>query len=148
MAARIVEVRNALAAAISAWWAPSAPDAVLTPWRFDLDSKTHTGRKVYVFPSEYATENVARGFEQGDYAFALVVAEKYEEQGQPSDAWTDERVEWCESLLALLSNPASRLLDNALHPQDAAVTTVCDIEELTARKLFFSVLNVTYREHA
>lgn len=145
MAARIVEVRNALAAAITTWWTPSAPDAVLTPWRFDLDSKTHTGRKVYVFPSEYARENVARGREQCDYAFALIVAERYEEQGQPPDSWTDERVEWCESLLEHLDTPGNLLL-SSLWPQEAAVTTVFDLEELSARKLFFSVLNLTYRE--
>lgn len=145
MAARIVQVRNALAAAISAWWTPSAPDAVLTPWRFDLDTKTHTGRKVYVFPSDYTTENIARGFEQGDYGFTLIVAEKYEEQGEPPDAWTDERVEWCESLYQLLADPEALLL-SSLWPQEAAVTTVFDLEELSARKLFFSVLNVTYRE--
>jgi hypothetical protein len=145
MAARIVEVRNALAAVISAWWTPSNPDAVLAPWRFDIDSKTHTGRKVYVFPSEYGSENIARGFSQDDYAFVLLVVEKYDEQGFPPDAWTDERVEWCESLLGVLGDPESLLL-SSLWAQETAVSTVFDLEELTARKLFLSVLNVTYRE--
>lgn len=145
MAARIVEVRNALAAAISAWWTPTAPNAVLTPWRFDIDTKTHTGRKVYVFPSEYLRENIARGAEQADYTFAVLVAERYEDQGQPPDSWTDDRVEWCESLLEQLDTPGNLLL-SSLWPQEAAVTTVFDLEELTARKLFLSVLNVTYRE--
>jgi len=147
MAARIVEVRNALAAAITAFWTHSSPDQVRTPWRLDYTVKTLTGRKVDVYPSEYLTENVARNFEQGDYTFAIVVAEKYEEQGEPTDAWTDERVAWCESLLEHLNDPANQLL-SSLWPQEAAVTTVCDLEELTVRKLFFSVLSITYREHA
>lgn len=145
MAARIVEVRNALAAAIRAWDTPSHADEVLTPWRFDLDTKALTGRKVFVFPSEYAVENIARQAEQASYSFVLVVAEKYEEQGQPGDAWVDERVLWCEGLLQLLDDPEALLL-GSLWPQESAVATVCDIEELTARKLFFSVLNITYRE--
>lgn len=155
MAARIVEVRNGVVARVAAWWEPAAPDEVSAPWDLDLDTGKMKGRKVQVFPSTYTGGPVTRGQDQDDYTLVVLVAEVFEPSGDIPPEWVDERVAWCESLLDLLGDPrAERLLavdgapDSGLWPETAECTTVYDLEELTERKLFLSVLTITYREHA
>jgi len=157
MAARITEVRNAVAAAINAAWVSreSVNDEVVTLSRVTIDSATHAGRKVYVFRSAYAEVPVTRDEDQGDYTIAVMVVERYAGQGHPPESWVDARVDWCEWLVNLLGDARGpRLLavegqpDSGLWPEVAEVTTVHDLEELTEKKLFVSVLNVTYREHS
>lgn len=155
MSARVVEVRDALKARVSEWWGAAAPNEVRSPWRMDYRTAELVGRKVDIYPAEYASDNATRGAEQGDYRFLIVVAEVYPDPGDPPDDWIDERVAWCESLLnALDDRDAARLLPTDGEPYSglwcelAAVTTVFDLEELTTRNFFFSVLDVTYREQA
>lgn len=153
MAARVTEVRDAVKGAVEAWWQPSAADEVLTAWRADLDVKGWRGRKVYVFPAEYATENVTRADEQGDYTLSVLVAERCPDAGDPLDAWLDDRAAWVESLYEMLSAPALRLLPTPGEPysglwcERAAVVSVYDLEMLTQAKMFMSEIAVTYREH-
>lgn len=158
MAARIVEVRGAAVARVNDAWTDraSVDDAVSGPWRLDIDVAKHKGRKVYVFPSSYTGGPATRAEDQNDYTLAVVVAEVYRGGGDPPDDWIDARalfVEWLAN--TVLGDPrAGRLLavegdpDSGLWPESAEVTTVYDLEELTQKKLFFSVLTITYREHA
>ncbi len=153
MAARTTEARDAIVSLIAGWWTPTAPDAVLAPWRFELRMKSHAGRKVYVLPSEYATENVTRAQEQGDYGYAVLVAERYTPADDPPDAWVDERVAWVEGLYGLLSASDLRLLADpgepcsGLWPDRVEVSTVLDYPALTQGKLFLSEIRATFREH-
>lgn len=155
MAARIVEVRNAVVARIlAAWVGRGADDNVTGPYRLDIDTKKLKGRQVYVFPSSTTGGPAYRGDDQNDYTLVVLVAEVYTGKGNPPDAWVDARVEFCEWLnQTVLGDPrAPRLLavegveDSGLWPETAEVTTVYDIEELAEKKLFLSVLGVTYRE--
>lgn len=153
MSARTTEARDALVALIAGWWAPTAPDAVLAPWRFELKARSHAGRRVYVLPADYARENVTRAQEQGDYGYAVLVAERYATAGDPPDAWVDERVAWVESLYGLLSASDLRLLADpgepysGLWPDRVEVATVLDYPALTQGKLFLSEIRATFREH-
>lgn len=153
MAARITEVRNGVVDKITSAWGPTGNDAVIGLTRVDIDSKAVAGRKVYVFRSGYSTTPADRGEDQGDYTVAVMVVERYTGQGDPPETWIDDRVDWCEWLVRLLGDPrGDRLLATAgdpysgLWPQSAEVTVVHDIEELAEKKLFVSVLSVTYRE--
>jgi hypothetical protein len=157
MAARITEVRDAAADRVREWWDPTGPDEVRGCYRFDYDSRTAAGRKVFVLPVSYTGSPVTRREDADDYALAVVVVERFpaESAGDPDEAWVDERVEWVEDLLNLLGNArgANLLADpgdptSGLWPETAEATAVCDLEDLMEKKVFLAVLNVTYREHA
>ena len=153
MAARIVEVRDAVVERVAAWWGPSAPDEVLGPAEFDLDTSKMLGRQVRVFPSTYTGGPVDRSGDQNDYTVVIAVTEVFRDAGEVPAAWVDELVAWSERLLnAVGSVRAERLLatgeaGSGLWPETAECTTVYDLEELTERKLFLSVLTIMYREH-
>lgn len=166
--ARVNEVRDALAARIEAAWIPYATsivtpatatqrarageqDEVITAARWEIKERVHRGRKIYVVRDRLAGRPGTRGEDEQDYGFLVFVAEFYRDQGEPPDEWVDERVEFCEWLLRLLGNPrAGRLLPDSasggLWPQEAEITVVVDREELDERKLFASMLTLTYRE--
>lgn len=154
--ARITEVCDGVVALVEDWWGPTSPDDVSAPVEFDLDTAKLDGRKVWVFPASYAGAPVNRGEDQGDYSLTITVAELYPDAGAIDKAWFRERVKFCEDLLAAITNVRGpNLLSDEADPdrtglwaQESGVTTVYDVELLTERKLFLSVLNVTYREHA
>lgn len=160
MAARIVEVRNAIVTKVGNAWVSrgSIDDAVTGPWRLDIDTKKLKGRQVFVFPSTYTGNPANRAQDQNEYTLVLLVAEVYRgtPAGDPPDAWIDERVLFCEWLANdVLGNPrAERLLavegesESGLWPESVEVTTVYDVEELAERKLFLSVITATFREDA
>lgn len=153
--ARIIEARDALKQLIDTHWPvedrESADDEVLTPWVFRVEAEKVKGRKVFVFASAYTAELATRASDRGDYTFVILVVERYREQGDPPDEWIDGRVnfvEWLSNVTGDVRGP--RLLAtnsrDGLWPEVAEVETVYDTEELTERKLFVSVLNITYRE--
>ena len=154
--ARIIEARDALKEKIDTLWPvetreSQTDDEVLTPWLFRIEADKVVGRKVFLFPSAYATEFATRASDRGDYTFVLLVVERYREQGDPPDEWVDGRVSFCEWLANVTGDARGpRLLAtnhlDGLWPEVAEVTTVFDLEELTERKLFLSVLTITYRE--
>lgn len=155
---RILPVRDALRDTINEWWEERDDpenDEVLCPWKFPIQTAGIAGRKVVIFPSAYAGVPVTRAEDQDDYSHTILVVERYREQGDPPNEWIDERVNFCEGLLERVGNPRlPRLLpaegepNSGLWPQVAEMQTICDAEELHERKMFFAVLNVTYREHA
>ena len=153
MAARIVEVRDAVVERVAAWWRPAAPDEVKGPAECDLDTSQMLGRRVQVFPSTYTGGPVDRSDDQNDYTVVLVVTEVFKDAEEVPVAWVDELMAWTEELLNEVGSVrAERLLATAepgsgLWPETAECTTVYDLEELTDKKLFLSVLTVLYREH-
>lgn len=155
MAARSKEVRDAIVARILAWWTDrGADDAVSGLYRVDITAESLTGRKIQVFPLRTAGELVNRLEDANDYAFAVWIVERYTGEGDPTEEWIDERVEWVELLWKELGNPrGERLLadpgepDSGLWPDVAEITTVYDHDELVEGKLFASVVTVVYREH-
>lgn len=155
MAARITEVRDAVYDLVdNAWVSRSGPDdLVVKASRLDIRARDHAGRKVYVFRSAVLGVPVSREHDQDDYEIGLLVVEKPTDAGDPDEAWVDQRVEFCQWLLDTVGNAREvRLLpasaSGGLWPQAAQIDVVCDVEELSERKLFVSLLTVTYREFA
>lgn len=158
MAARIIEVRDAVVTKIGNAWVSrgSIDDAVTGPWRLDIKTKDHAGRQVYVFPSTYTGGPTNRLQDQNEYTLVILVAEVNRTAGDPTEAWMDERALFCEWLAnTVLGDPRGANLlavdgdpDTGLWPESVEVTAVYDVEELAERKLFLSVITATYREHA
>lgn len=153
--ARIVEIGDAVVTLVGNEWVTRGgpDDAVSAPFEFELDTAKLAGRQVWVFPSAYSGGPATRGDDQNDYTIVVTVAELYTAAGPIDPLWVRARIAWCEWLLNLLGDPrAGRLLadaddpDTGLWPQEAEATTVYDLEELSERRLFFSVLTVHYRE--
>jgi len=153
---RIVCVRNALACRILELWYGQQPppdgDEVLTPWVYRIDSDKIIGRKVMVFADAFSQVTANRRDDQNDYTYTIMVVERYTEQGDAPDEWIDERVKFCEELITKLGDARGEWLLSGgvqglgLWPEIAEITTVYDAEELHERKLFVSVLSITYRE--
>lgn len=150
MASRIVEVCDAVVAVIAAAWTPTAPDAVSREYDADIDSKKLTGRKVYVFPASYTNpEPASRSEDINDYAVAVMVVERYdpEQQGRIPNSWVDDRIAFVtDKVYGPLSDARSVTLLGELYPFTAEVDPVYDVDELRSRKLFLSVVNLTFRE--
>lgn len=153
--ATLTAVRNATADLVRAWWADMGPDdSVESKYSFRIDAKSHKGRKVYaVAAAEESPGPADRGADVYDYRVALVTVERFEPAGDVPEEWIDERVRFTEFMwkfvgeareIRLLGDPA--IAGSELFPKAAAVTTVYDFEELTERKLFISVVEVTYTE--
>ncbi len=161
MAARVVEVCDAALAVIRAAWDPVAPDEVAR--RYDLEiitlpeeAQRIKGRKVYGLPDAYTSPEAAtRGEDVNEYGLFLLVAERYEAAGPVPNAWVDERIAFVEQTVLgplgdartvrLLADPADPE-NTGLYPYSGFVETVFDAEELTHRKLFLSVVRLTFRE--
>jgi len=160
--ARIDEVVDAVVAVIAADWSPSAPDSVSAEdapeFNTDPDEgEVMSGRQVRVLPDSYDSPDAAsRAQDVNDYTVVVVVAELYPDAGPVPAAWVRERRRWVQDVLfAPLTNPRTRLLAVPGEPGSglwsvapSAVETVYDVDELRERKVFLSVLRLTFREHA
>lgn len=159
MAARINEVRDALAERVREIWGPTAPDEVVACHRVEIDSRKIAGRKVYVFGTAYGGYPVTRATNEYEYALSILVVEKFadpdgEAATEVTDEWIDERVAFVDALVVGLTDArAANLLTDedddsvGLWPQTYDVQAVLDTRELTEKKLFVSQLDITYREH-
>lgn len=153
--ARIDEVCDAVVELIDDNWNPSDPDEVSAPDELEIDTKSLSGRHVYVFATAYGGNPATRGQDSNDYEVTVIVAEKYGDSGRPTQAWRRYLTRWCEWLLGIIANDrGARLLadegdpDSGLWVEEAETSVVFDVEELTTKKLFLSVMKIRYREHA
>lgn len=149
----ITAVRDAVVALVEGQWDRDNPDDEVIGRSYpDIDTAKLTGRKVYVLRAAEAGVPADRGEDQNDYAFIVLVAEKFPDAGDAPEEWIDERVAWCEWLLRVLGDPRTvRLLaavgepTSGLWPEEAEIAVVIDVQEISQRKLFLSQINVTYR---
>lgn len=93
----VLTVGDALAAWVNAQWTgkganDGAERLYQTPDATAL--KTMTGRKVWIFPAEYADEPATRTEALNTYRFGVIVVERYATAGAAPKEWTDERVDW------------------------------------------------------
>lgn len=154
MSARILDVCDAVAAALTTeiGGPPGDPAATVERvYQADIETRSLTGRKVYVMPGSYAgVERPTRGERSQDNTVTVLVVERYTDQGPPPNDWLDERVEWVEeTVFDLLDDeadvPAAILALGNVWPQTSEVL-VFDQEMLREKNLFFSVVGITYRE--
>ena len=99
MAARILDVCDALVAAIQAAWSPASPDGVERGYVSKIKVGELTGRRVYVFPLRYSDSPASRSENLTDYSVGVVVVERYRDAGVPDKDWTDERVTFVEEVV-------------------------------------------------
>jgi len=140
MAARIVDLCDAVVALL-----PTGAERV---YEVSIDAETLEGRAVYVFPSKYGyLEVLTRADDQSEYAVSVLIAERYPDAGPAPKAWLDERVEWVQdNVLDVLDDPRGAEPVEGYVPWQSEVQTVYDVEELVNRKLFLSVVVITYRQ--
>lgn len=162
MAARIVEVCDAVVAAVLAEWAVVQGSAVaapnecarvyVTPVGPD-DIGRLTGRKVWVTPANYADEPASRGEDQDQHTVAVIVAERYPDAGAPPRAWLDERVAFVEAVYDLLANykpvrsPGALLVGSPArrHWTERAQVAVYDWAFLDEHHVFWAELEFEFR---
>src|SRR5690606_19296126 len=126
VAARVTEVRDAAAAAITAALADPGEATVISRYVYDeTDFELGDGeRKVVVLAEAYANNGpVRREDDEWDYTVAVLIAERYPAAGAPTEAWTDERVAWVEATIVRVLDDSGRgepILDK-LRPQTAEV---------------------------
>lgn len=156
--ARIDEVVDGVAAAIEATWSPTAPDEVLVEDEFRIitdpsDPDVIKGRKVYVLPETYDTpEPASRGEDFQDYGVVVLIAKLYSAAGRPTKAWVRAERYWVEqNIYRPLTDPRNVLLPAsasgglyAVAP--SSVDPPYDVDELRERKLFLSLVRITFRE--
>ncbi len=161
--ARIDEVCDAVVAKIAAIWGVDSqppngvqvdddPEIVTDP----TEANVIQGRQVYVLPDAYDNpESSARGFDWNDYTVVVIIARLYTDAfaETPLKEWVRAERYWVEQTIyqPLTDIRGERLLPDSdsggLYPvSPSGVETPYDSEELRERKLFFSVVRVTFRE--
>lgn len=88
-----------LVAALEAAWAPVAPSGAERAYfkRIgDASSKEDklAGRRVVIYPTDYDTAPATRGADDFTHNVTVQVFERYEDGGDPSREWIDERVDF------------------------------------------------------
>jgi hypothetical protein len=147
----VLQVCDAAALRIEQSWNPSAPDEVSREYLIPVDVEKIEGRKVYVFPASYSSEPSNREDNQDDQRIAVLVIEKFRDEGRPPKDWLDERAVFVqEKVWNLLTDPHNDLLTTAANskhwPQMAEVQAVYDIDMLDSKKVFWCEILVTFRD--
>ena len=154
MAATIRLVCDAVVAAIVADWVPTAPDGVERVYLPDTDEAyAVVGRRIFVFPLGQAQADIAsRAEDRNEFRVGVMLVENYAAAGTPSREWCDERVDFFDGLYQLLGNPRTPHEDPLfpaplaqVYPDDAAIVVSYDADELRDKKLFWSLMELTYR---
>ena len=162
MAARILDLCDALAATVQAAWAPTAPDAVSREYGLEVGlDPTYadillTGRKVYVFPASYNNDRILdRKSTLDKYTVSVLICERFSDvAGSINKAWMDARVLFVEqSILRTLSNLEYRPLASGSYrgmtidpEQLGVVDVVFDRDLYMQRKTFWSQCTFVYQE--
>lgn len=155
MAARILDLCDAIVTLIGSNWSPTAPDAVTREYGPDVgldasDSATLiVGRKVYVFPTSYAVPQLQdRELVDKRYSAVALVIERYTDAGTPPTEWMDERVLFAEGLYKLLRDPDLVLLDTAIPDLEngSTVDVVYDIVRFAEQRTFWSQMTLNFQE--
>lgn len=87
-----------------------------------------------------------RGEDIRDYRLCFLIVQRYGEAGEPTTAWRRERTAWVDTcVVESLSDPRVRLDTTAyaLSLDEVAY----DQEELLERKLFWTKVSITVRDH-
>lgn len=158
--ARVLDLCDACAAAVSAAWVPTGDDAVARVYAPDVGLTQDNpdtlvrGRKVYLFPGAYASPLLDRGSLLRRYTVAWLVVERYADgAGFPPDAWLDDRVAFVEQTVFNVLRDPTLVLTGAVvsgvqpDPEaEPAVDPVYDLDLLIENHTFWSQGTLTYIE--
>ena len=148
MDARILQVASAVKDLIYNEWADkTASDSVnVGLYVPNIDRKSMTGRKVYVFPLGYSqVEVMNRAEDKWEYEIGVVIVEKCTDAGEPSETWVNTRINWVQdSIVDRITNHRDEAVMEDLTPISFEVD-VFDPGELSA-KVFYSTVSVTFHK--
>lgn len=147
MPARIVTVADAVKDRINDNLDPALSATVARVFHVDIDSKDLSGRQVYVFPAGYMdVEPATRSDDLKEFRIGIVIVERYTASEFPTDSWMEERLEWVQNnVFDRLVDPRVGVLLDCLWP-DTATVLAWDYDLLVEKKLFFSEVEINYRE--
>ena len=144
--ARIIEVCDAIVDKVTLAWVPLGADGVSRQYLTPVKAEFIQGRQVYVFPANYGDEPADRADDLKEHRVALLVVERYTDAGAPTVEWIDERVNFVQTFLwDELTNPRSQAILDDLWPHTGEVA-VYDVAMLSEKKLFWSELDLVFRE--
>lgn len=150
MAANILEICDHLVDVVTAEWTGiGVQDSVERVYLTPLKLHTQEGRHVFIFPRDYENSPATRGEDSWTHQIGIVVAEKYDDPGEPPIAWMDERVLFVQEYVF---NP----LDFARSPQIVAgglglitqtsTVSVYNSERMESDHMFWSEIALTFTE--
>lgn len=161
--ARILQVCDAVAAHLRTVWSPTGDDRVTRTYGPDIglsvddEATLIAGRQVYVFPTSYAVPvQVTRREVEWRYAVSIIVAERYDEDGEtaglPPNSWMDARVAFvADKIFKPLRDQHLTLLGTVIPSlesggETAEVLTVYDLDVYREHRAFWSQINVPFEE--
>lgn len=150
MASTIREIADAVVAKIAADWQPTGDDTVERVYLPGVeDIKELAGRQVQVWFEDYGQADIAsREQDRNSFVIVVDVYEKCDEQGEPSVAWVDERVDWVEGIWDLLNEARNPPLFpsplNDVIPAASSRVGSYDPDLLREENLFASRIAITY----
>ncbi len=144
--ARIIDVCEDIVAFLATNWSGIKPTFERT-YLPDFVATDFTGPKVYVIGTAFPqVEMLDRAEDVNAFMVSVVYAEKCTD-ATPTTAWIDERLNRVdEQIYDALGDHRVVLLDSALWPESAEVTTLYDYGELKERNLFISEVVFEFRE--
>lgn len=145
--ARLIEVADAVTDRIEATLDDPASTTVSREYTLDIKAASVTGRLVYVLPGGVENQGPAnRATDYDHYKIGVVVVERYTGTGPAPKEWLDARLLWVESQIwNRLQDVRQGLLLGCLWPQ-LSNWLAYDYDLLREKKLFWSELEITYRE--
>jgi hypothetical protein len=145
--ARLVEVAEAVVERLTKRLDDPASATVEREYVVEIDAAKLEGRKVYVLPGGVENQGPAsRAEDFDDYKVGVVVVERHAGQRSDLSEWADERVLWVQTQIwERLQDVREGLLLDCLWPQ-LSNWLAYDYDLLREKKLFWSEVEVTFRE--
>jgi len=148
MLREIAEVADGVAAKIAALTGKppgtTASREYLTPLKLDA----LRGTNVYVFGAGYSVVGPGnRGEDLNEFRVALIVIAKFPDPGAATKSWLDEQAKLVRDLVRELADPRADFLLGTLWPHTADVMAY-DVAALSEKNLFWSEVEIAYREEA
>lgn len=145
-----VSLCDELVSLIGTSWEPAAPSAVERVYFMRQVAKDLTGRRVWVFPTNYGVAPENRAENAVAHRITLLTAERYEPAGMPPVEWIDERVDFVftEIVDALyFAQAGPHTFDNRRVWTTGVEVEVCDLEKITTTPaVFWSVVEFEFAE--
>jgi len=146
-----------LVTALTAAWSPVSPDGVERCYFKRIgdpdDANTKlTGRKVFIFPTAYATAGATRGENEYTHRVSVLTVERFPAAtpGDPTTAWVDDRVDFVHTYVVKgfdYSEDGPPSFNRKLLTLSAEVAEVCDPEKLvTGNRLFYCLVDLVFSE--
>lgn len=157
MADRLLEIRDRVAEVIADRLGDPPAAVVSVDWTFRVsreDGSAFSGRMVFVEGvGDSGLPAPARGYDRDEYLIRITTVETYSGSGSPPPAWVDGICNWVTETLGPLGDERSRPLkdDEAFEgvwPDRYARTVACDRECLRTQGMFWSEVEIAFREDA